>query len=105
MYEKFGIPNIRDVPAREECSARCDWECRTHEFRLITTLAACVKPKKQKIYLHRRIRRGCLTDRASAAGATPAGAAASGWGSGHEQAHKWNVFPTWLSRPAAASAS
>src|SRR2546429_394751 len=42
-----------------------------------------------------------LTDGASAAGATPAGAAAAGWGSVHEEAHKWNVFPTWVSRPSA----
>ena len=39
-----------------------------------------------------------LTNRASAAGAMPQGAPPAGLFTHHEQTHKWNVFPTWLSR-------
>jgi len=42
------------------------------------------------------------TDRASAAGAAPAGAPRARMVSNSQLAHKWNVYPTW-SRPPAAS--
>ena len=47
----------------------------------------------------------CLTGALQLRARRPPGALTAGKVIDHEQAHKWNLFPTWLSRPAAASAS
>src|SRR5438128_6773365 len=46
----------------------------------------------------------CLTGTLQLRARCPAGAPGAGSVKEHEQAHKWNVFPTWLSRPSAARA-